>query len=195
MSRSDSDYHDIVLYRDGKRVEIDDLYMPLKEYTLSDGSTALKYGLNIEPREFGVGPTVKYAWFQCLDFCRVVWDSLGMLFSGQVGIRDMSGPVGVVDVVNDVAQQAESVRAAAYSICYIFALIAVNLAIMNLLPIPALDGGRVFFLIVTGIIEAITRKKLNPKYEGYIHSAGFVLLMGLMVFLMFSDVLRAFFGI
>ena len=70
-----------------------------------------------------------------------------------------------------------------------------NLAVMNLLPIPALDGGRVFFLIVTWIIEKISRRKLNPKYEGYIHTASFVLLMGLMVFILFSDVLKAFFGI
>ncbi len=195
MLRSGSDYHDIVLYRDGKRVVLEDFYMPLVEYPQADGSVQLKYGLYFAPRDYGLWANVKYAWFGSLDFCRAVWDSLGMLVSGDVGIREMSGPVGIVGFVNDVAQEAESRKEAAFDICYIFALIAVNLAVMNLLPIPALDGGRVFFLIVTWIIEKITRKHLDPKYEGYIHSAGFVLLMGLMVFVMFSDVLRAFFGI
>ena len=70
------------------------------------------------------------------------------------------------------------------------AMIAINLAIMNMLPIPALDGGRVFLLIVTVIIEGITRKKLNPKYEGYIHLVGMVLLLGLMAFVLFNDISR-----
>ena len=61
---------------------------------------------------------------------------------------------------------------------------------MNMLPIPALDGGRVFLLIVTVIIEGITRKKLNPKYEGYIHLVGMVLLLGLMAFVLFNDISR-----
>ena len=69
-------------------------------------------------------------------------------------------------------------------------MIAINLAIMNMLPIPALDGGRVFLLIVTVIIEGITRKKLNPKYEGYIHLVGMVLLLGLMAFVLFNDISR-----
>ena len=76
------------------------------------------------------------------------------------------------------------------NILYLGAFIAVNLAIMNMLPIPALDGGRVFLLLVTALIEAITRKKLDPRYEGYIHAAGMVLLLALMAFVMFNDILR-----
>ncbi len=195
MGRSGSDYHDIVIYRDGERVKLEDYYMPLVEYTRDDGKTELKYGLYFAGRDYGFAANVKYAWYGSLDFARAVWDSLGLLVSGGVALRDMSGPVGIVDFVNDVAQEAESTKAMAFDICYIFALIAVNLAVMNMLPIPALDGGRVFFLIVTWIIEKITRRRLDPKYEGYVHSAGFALLMALMVFIMFSDVLKAFFGI
>ena len=73
---------------------------------------------------------------------------------------------------------------------FLFALIAVNLAVMNMLPLPALDGGRVFFLIVTTVVERIIRRKLNPKYEGYVHTAGLVLLMGLMVFVMYNDIVK-----
>ena len=90
--------------------------------------------------------------------------------------------------MNEVESAAASPLEAYFNFFYIFALIAVNLAVMNMLPIPALDGGRVFFLLVTWVIERISRKKLDPKYEGYIHTAGFVLLMGLMVFVLISDV-------
>lgn len=65
-----------------------------------------------------------------------------------------------------------------------------NLALMNMLPIPALDGGRVFLLLVTWVIESVSRRKLNPKYEGYIHAAGMMLLLALMVFVMFNDIFR-----
>ena len=65
-----------------------------------------------------------------------------------------------------------------------------NLAVMNMLPIPALDGGRVFLLLVTWVIETVTRKKLNPKYEGYIHAAGMILLLALMAFVMLNDIIR-----
>jgi len=72
------------------------------------------------------------------------------------------------------------------------AFIAVNLAIMNMLPLPALDGGRVFLLLVSWVIETVTGKKLDPKYEGYIHAAGMVLLLALMAFIMFHDIVRLF---
>ena len=195
LRRSGGEHHDIVLIRDGHRVKLDDFYMVPVEYEQPDGSSIYKYGFYFSPREQGLWANIKYAWFGSLDFCRLVWDSLGMLVSGQVGIRDMSGPVGVVDLVNDMTKEAESTKEAAFDFCYIFALIAVNLAVMNMLPIPALDGGRVFFLIVTWIIEKISRRKLDPKYEGYIHTGAFVLLMAFMVFILFSDVLKAFFGV
>ena len=76
------------------------------------------------------------------------------------------------------------------NVFYLCAFIAVNLAVMNLLPIPALDGGRIFALVITWVIEKIIRRKLDPKYEGYIHTVGLVLLIGLMVVVMFNDVVR-----
>ena len=72
------------------------------------------------------------------------------------------------------------------------AAIAVNLAVMNLLPIPALDGGRLLFLVITAAIEWVTKKKPNPKYEGYVHAAGFAVLILLMVVVMFNDVYKLF---
>ena len=89
-------------------------------------------------------------------------------------------------------ENAATTADALYSIFYLGAFIAVNLAVMNMLPIPALDGGRVFFLLITCLIEAVTKKKINPKYEGYIHAAGMILLLAFMAFITFKDVVRLF---
>ena len=190
MTRSGSDVHTIVLRRDGRRIVLKDFSMPLVEYAQPDGGTVMKYGLYFSPRGEGFAANLRYAWFESLDIVRLVWRSLGDLFTGAVGIRELSGPVGIVGYVNEVEAEAASPLEAWFTFFYIFALIAVNLAVMNLLPIPALDGGRVFLLLVTWLIESVTRKKINPKYEAYIHTAGFILLMGLMVFVMFNDVVK-----
>ena len=71
---------------------------------------------------------------------------------------------------------------------YFGGFIAINLAVMNLLPIPALDGGRVVGVLVTTLVETVTRKKVDPKYEGYLHGAGMLLLLGLMALIMFKDI-------
>ena len=76
------------------------------------------------------------------------------------------------------------------NVLYFGAFIAVNLAVMNMLPIPALDGGHIFSLLVIWVIESISKKKVDPKYEAYIHAAGLVLLMGLMVFVTFNDIVK-----
>lgn len=190
MTRAGSDYHDIVVLRDGEKTELKNFYMPLRDYTQDDGTTVKKYGLYFESEEPSAGGCLKYSWYCSIDFVRLVWRSLGDLVSGSVGLKDLSGPVGIVSVVNSAAQSETTTADALMEVCYIFALIAVNLAVMNLLPLPALDGGHIFLLVVTWIIERLTRKKVDPKYEGYIHTAGFVLLMGLMVVVMFNDIMK-----
>jgi regulator of sigma E protease len=127
-----------------------------------------------------------------MEFCRWVWSGLAELLKGRVSVKEMSGPVGIVDMIAETGEQAESTSDAFYSIFYLGAFIAINLAVMNMLPIPALDGGRVFLLLVTALIEAVTRRKLDPKYEGYIHAAGMVLLLAFMAFIMFNDILKLF---
>ena len=194
MARSGSDIHRIVLIRDGHRVVLKNYDMPRVAYPQPDGTTELKYGIYFAPRQFGFAANVKYAWYESLSFVRLIWQSLGDLVTGAVGVRELSGPVGIVDYVNDMESEAESAAEAAFDFFYFFAIIAVNLAVMNMLPIPALDGGRVFFLIVTGVIELLLGRKIDPKYEGYIHTAGFVLLMALMVFVMFNDVYKIIFN-
>ena len=90
--------------------------------------------------------------------------------------------------MSEVAESSETAYLAVMNLLSFGAFIAINLAVMNLLPIPALDGGRVAALLITVLIEKITRKKLNPKYEGYIHGAGMILLLGLMAVIMFKDI-------
>ena len=192
LMRGDGVY-DIVMLRDGEKVELKDFALTTKTYA-EYANEGPKYGFVFGYTEATFGTKLEYTWNTTLEFSRLVWLGLGDLINGKVGLKDMSGPVGIVDMMNEVGQQAESAKAAADNLLYISAFIAVNLAIMNMLPIPALDGGRVFLMIVTVIIEAISRKKLDPKYEGYIHLGGMVLLLGLMALVMYNDIAKLITG-
>jgi regulator of sigma E protease len=98
-----------------------------------------------------------------------------------------------VSAINEVGQTPDApLSARLYAIGRFAALIAVNLAVMNLLPIPALDGGRIFALLVTLVIEKATRRKVNPKYEGYVHAAGILLLLGFTAIVMVNDIAKLF---
>ena len=90
--------------------------------------------------------------------------------------------------------QSETVGIGVENVLYLFAFIAINLAVMNMLPIPALDGGRIVCLLVTAAIEKITRRKINPKYEGYLHAGFMILLLAFMALITFKDVFQMFGG-
>lgn len=179
--------HDIVVKRNGEKVRLDDFEMVPVEY---EGYETKMYGFYFGYDEATFGVKLQHTWNTCMEFGRWVWMGLSQLVSGQVGMKDMAGPVGIVEMMAETGQQSASVKDALYNIFYLGAFIAVNLALMNMLPIPALDGGRVFFLIISWIIERLSHKKLNPKYEGYIHAAGMVLLLGLMAVVMLNDIVR-----
>ena len=117
-----------------------------------------------------------------------------MLFNGQAGLNDMAGPVGIVSQMNEIAEESETTGMAILNLLSVGSFLAINLAVMNLLPIPALDGGRVVALLITTAVETVTRKKIDPKYEGYIHGAGMLLLLGLMAIIMFKDIFVLFRG-
>ena len=102
--------------------------------------------------------------------------------------------VGIVQMMSDVAASSDTALNAFLNLLSFGGMIAVNLAVMNLLPIPALDGGRIVGLLLTTGIEAVTKKKLNPKIEGYIHGAGMILLLALMALIMFKDIFVIFKG-
>ena len=112
-----------------------------------------------------------------------------MLMSGQAGLKDLGGPVMIVQQMSEVAEESANAYYAFLNLMYFGAFIAINLAVMNMLPIPALDGGRVVCLLLTTAVEAVTRKKIDPKYEGYLHGIGMILLLILMAVIMFKDII------
>ncbi len=187
-------FHDLVVERDGRNVRLNALRMEKHPVTGEDGSTRMLYGMNFTLQELKLGGKLSYAWNQCLDAVRMVRLSLKMLLSGQAGLADVSGPVGIVSQMSTVAEASGSRLAALLNMLYFGAFIAINLAVMNLLPIPALDGGRVVGLLITTAVEGITKKKIDPKYESYLHGAGMVLLLGLMAVVMFKDIFVLFRG-
>lgn len=136
----------------------------------------------------GVIGTVRYGAYTVKYWITYTVDSLKMLISGKVGVKDLSGPVGIVSAVDDVYQEAApaGMVVVILNLLNIGVLLTANLGVMNLLPLPALDGGRLVFLI----IEAVRGKRVPPEKEGMVHFAGFVLLMALMVVIMFNDILK-----
>ena len=114
--------------------------------------------------------------------------SLGQLITGKISTKELSGPVGIVDTVGSVLDQSTSygMRVVVLNMLIMSVLLSANLGVMNLLPLPALDGGRLVFIL----IEAVRGKPVSREKEGYVHFAGFILLMLLMVFVMYNDILR-----
>ena len=194
LSLNPGDYHDLVVQRSRQKISIPNFHMEKHAVTREDGSTQMLYGMNFTMQELTFGGKVRYAWYQCLDTVRMVRLSLQMIFTGQAGLSDMSGPVGIVQQMSDVADASPTALDALLNMLYFGAFIAINLAVMNLLPIPALDGGRVVGLLITTGVEAVTRKKIDPKYEGYLHGAGMIFLLGLMALVMFKDIFVLFRG-
>ena len=160
--------------------------------TQADGDTYQGYGFTRTAlvQEATLGLKLKYTWYNAVDFVRIVWYSLKMLVTGSAGVSDLSGPVGIVSTINEVGAQSASVKAALENIAYFGAMIAVNLAVMNLLPIPALDGGHILFLLVSTLSEKLFGRKVPMKYEAAINMVFFALLMGLMLFVTFNDVMK-----
>lgn len=142
-------------------------------------------GEMVRPGLFG---TVRYGAYTVKYWIKYTVDSLKMLISGKVGVKDLSGPVGIVSAVDNVYQEAApaGMVVVILNLLNIGVLLTANLGVMNLLPLPALDGGRLVFLI----IEAVRGKRVPPEKEGMVHFAGFVLLMALMVVIMFNDILK-----
>lgn len=180
--------HDLVLLRDGQRVVLRDFAMQKRQFQEEDGSVSLRYGFSFGSVERSVTTLLKQTWNACLSNIRMVRISLKMLFTGKAGLKDMSGPVGIVQMMTETSARSSSLYYAFLNMLSFGGLISVNLGIMNLLPIPALDGGRSVGVVLTALVEGITRRKINPKYEGYIHGAGMILLFALMGIIMFKDI-------
>ena len=186
--------HDVEILRNGKTILLDDFKMVKSEFPAENGGTELRYGFTFATQEATFGMKLEQAWNTAVDYVRSVRLSLGMLLSGKASFNDMSGPVGIVQQMSQTAAESENAYYAFMNLLSFGAYIAVNLAVMNLLPIPALDGGRVVGLLLTTSIEKIIGKKIDPKYEGYIHGVGMILLLALMAVIMFKDIFVIFKG-
>lgn len=189
----ESPTHDIQVKRNGEKLIFDDYAMDKHEfYDETTGETALRYGFGFASTKNGVGTLLSYTWDNSCSVVQSVILSLKMLFSGQAGLKDITGPVGIVQIMSDTAVSSGTVGNAILNMLYFGGFIAINLCVMNMLPIPALDGGRCVGLLLTTGIEKITKKKLDPKYEGYVHGIGMVLLLALMAVILFKDVFYIF---
>ncbi len=170
---------ELTVIRDGQEITIGGVKFP----TFSSQGVAfgsMDFKIFEEPKSFGV--VCKNAFYSCTSTVKMIWDSLYDLLSGRYGIEAVSGPVGVTGAITDAA------RTSTYSLFYLVVVISMNLGIFNLLPIPALDGGTLFFLL----IEMIFKKPIPRKIENGLKAAGFALLMLLIVFVSFKDIFGLF---
>lgn len=169
LSRTDGKA-DFVIERDGERLELADVEIN-------------QYQVRILGVDKTAGTVFKDTFKQSASICRMVWLSLFDTITGKYSVKDVSGPVGVVDFVSDAAQ--ESVKTADYTgLLTMMALITINIGLFNLLPVPALDGGRLLFLF----IELIRRKPVKQKYEALVHGIGMAILLLFMVAITFKDI-------
>ena len=194
LALNSGDVHDLVVERNGNKIRLEDVVMEKHKVVEGNGKERLLYGLNFTRVNADFGSKIAYGWNTAIDSVRNVRLSLQMLLSGKAGISDMTGPVGIVQMMSETAEASETTTDAVLNILYFGGFIAINLAVMNLLPIPALDGGRAVALLLTTAIEAATKKKVNPKIEGYVHGVGMVLLLALMAIIMFKDIFTIFKG-
>lgn len=171
---------DVVVERDGEKLTLENVQFPTVEY--EDGSSGISIDFYVYGVEKSFGSVMEYSARWTMALGRQIFLSVVDLVTGNVAINELSGPVGIVSAIGEAASVGWD---------YVFtlaALITINVGIFNLLPLPALDGGRLFLLL----IEAVTRKKLPTKYEAVINIAGMVLLFGLMIFVTYQDVTRLF---
>lgn len=177
LARGADTTYEVVVRRDGEKITLPAVTL---EPTIEGEDGRKMIGLTFAEQPDSIGMHINMAVRTSVNYARMVWASLGMLVTGQVGVDQLSGPVGVAEVMATTAS---------YSIAaflQLVAFISINLGVMNLLPLPALDGGRLVFLI----LEGIRRKPVPAKYEGYIHAAGLMLLLALMVYVTGQDILR-----
>ncbi len=168
--------------RNGETVTLRDVSLTPRTF---EGSDQLRYGFNMKNERAGFFTKIRYGFAVSADYVRLIRMSIVDLFKGRVKTGDLNGPVGITAAMTTVAKTGQ------YRVLWTFvAFIAINLAVMNLLPLPALDGGRIFFLLIELVLRLFGRKRLNPKYENYIHLAGLLLFLLLMVYVTYNDIAR-----
>ena len=166
---------DITVIRDGRRVELKDVAFNSSE---EDGISYLEVDFYVYGIKKTVGSYIEQTFATAASYCAVVWRSLIDIIGGKYGISAVSGPVGVTAAIGSAAKVSLA------NLLPIMAIITINLGLFNLLPIPALDGGRLLFIL----IEMIFRKPVPQKYEAAVHAAGFAVLIAFMLFITAKDI-------
>ena len=170
MALADPDAVTMTVERQGTRIGLGPFAMETSP--LPNGQRAVSPSFYVLPEERSFFGVVERSFTYTVSMTRMVLESLKGIFSGRFGLNEIAGPVGTVQAISMII------------------MITVNLGVVNLLPLPALDGGRLLFLIW----EGVSRKPVPPKYEGYVHAAGMLLLLGLMAVITFNDIARIFTG-
>ncbi len=166
---------DMTVERGGKTVEIPDVKFKTQE---ENGISYLTVDFYVEGKDKTFGSYITHTVDTAISYCAVIWRSLFDLITGKYGISAMSGPVGVTAVIGNAAKQSLE------SLLPIMALITINLGIFNLLPVPALDGGRIMFILY----EIIFKKPVPQRYEAIVHGVGFAILFGFMLLITAKDI-------
>jgi len=182
MSRGEGAAYDFTVLRGGEKVKLNDIPLQKAEYTV-DGQTGMYYGFHFLIKEATFTDKISNAWLSAVNFVRLAWLGLSELITGGASVSDMTGPVGISVAISQTAKRS------VLDMWYLVAFISVNLAFMNLLPLPALDGGRLLFMVV----ELFRGKPMNPKYENYIHATGLALFLLLFFYVTYNDLARQFF--
>lgn len=187
-------YYDIQVLRDGQKHLLENVHMARQPVDDGNGGQVMLYGITFGRRATTADTVPGRILPTAFYYVDSVIVSLKMLLTGQAGVQDMAGPVQIVQIMSESAQAAPDTAGALLNMLFFGGFIAINLSVMNMLPIPALDGGRVLGLLLTTLVEKILRRKIDPKYEGYIHAVGMILLLGLMAIIMFKDIFALFKG-
>lgn len=167
---------DITVNRNGEAIVLEDV---LFGQITESGTTFGMMDFKVNPEAKTPLTVLKHAFFRSVSTIKMIWESLFDLLSGRYGVEAVSGPVGVTKALGEAAESG------AEDLIYLAVVISMNLGVMNLLPLPALDGGRLLFQL----IELIRRKPIRPEIEGYVHFAGIVMLMILMVVIAVKDII------
>ena len=171
---------DLIVKRNGQKIALDDVVFDTFE---EQGALFGEMDFKVLQEERTFLNIAKQTFYRSVSSVKMVYDSLIGLISGRFGMDAVSGPIGVAEVVGDAA------KTGMVSFIYIVSILTINLGVMNLLPFPALDGGRFFWLVV----EGIRRKPLNRNVEAYINFVGIIILFAFMIFVSFKDVLKLIF--
>ena len=185
MVRDTDNKLDITVIREGKQVELKDVEFRQFEY---EGRQYLEQDFYIVGVEHSVFNVAKTAILDSASIVQMVRLSLVDLCTGKYGMKDVSGPIGTISAIADSTAQGPTAKDKLFTALTLLSYITINVGVFNLLPVPALDGGRLFFIF----IEMIRRKPINPKKEGIIHTVGLVLLLLFMAIVSISDIIKVF---